>query len=102
MTGTRPFTDGEGPGPTGGPQGGVAVIAPSPYQITGTDIAVPGCAIAVSLTHPQYTERITIHCWCIPPDDREAVKERYFESTGIEPHVYDVAAAPGAGLLAFA
>jgi galactokinase len=30
-----------------------------------------------------------------------AVKARYFESTGIDSHVYDVCAAPGAGLLAF-
>eukprot|EP00974_Lingulodinium_polyedra_P095002 9208039-Lingulodinium_polyedra.AAC.1 len=48
------------PGNNGGPQGGVAILLPSPWRITRTQILAPGSAIAAWAKHPGHAEE---HCF---------------------------------------
>ena len=54
-------------GPRGGPQGGVAVIAPHPHRILSSRILVPGCAIEAVLALDGGERRAAFVLLYLPP-----------------------------------
>ena len=58
-------------GPGGGWSGGVAIIVPQDYDVVRTQVAVPGCVIAVTLRQGEETFRlVSVY---LPPDRRQEV-----------------------------
>ena len=45
------------PGPTGGPQGGVAIIVPAGWECTHWEVLVPGCVLQARLRRRAESER---------------------------------------------
>jgi len=57
-------------GPGGGPQGGVAILCPAPFQCGEARILHPGCAVAVDVVAPG-RDPITIVSVYLPPGRQE-------------------------------
>ena len=69
--GTQVVATNARPGPKGGPQGGVAILVPHPYDIVEQRVIVQGCAVEADVRlKATDSETFTIRGVYLPPDSR--------------------------------
>ena len=64
------------PGPRGGPQGGVAILVPRQFRVTGHREVVPGCCVEATLRRGDAAEdspTTTVRSLYLPPDSRQEI-----------------------------
>ena len=65
---TVSHTDTEEDDPTRRHEGGVAVVAPQPFELVASCVLAPGYGLSASFTHPGLDETVHIHNMYLPPD----------------------------------